>query len=213
MIDKHIFLSEARYRFSRVKNALGWPKFVLRSELMNPANKLMVNNKFTVLCEVCVHHGLSKRDCLIIKLISPLVFKVTAHICRYNVSGVQPTRVLSPPPVRAPTVESDQRMISDFDALFASRKHADVTFDIVHSDGTAGIKLPAHKAILAARSPVFAAMFEHKMKEHTERRVEISDIDVKVFEVMLHHIYTGVCPAEGSVPATELLMAANKVSC
>ena len=31
----------------------------------------------------------------------------------------------------------------------------------------------AHKAILAARSPVFAAMFEHEMEERKHNRVEV----------------------------------------
>ena len=52
----------------------------------------------------------------------------------------------------------------------------------------------AHKLILAARSPVFAAMFEHEMLEKAEGFVDIVDTDENVFKEMLTYIYTEEIP-------------------
>lgn len=74
-----------------------------------------------------------------------------------------------------------------------------------------GREFYAHKAILAARSPVFNAMFEHEMTESRKGRVEISDIDPDVFSEMLKFIYTGNTPQIQGM-AEDLLAAADKVS-
>lgn len=74
-----------------------------------------------------------------------------------------------------------------------------------------GREFYAHKAILAARSPVFSAMFEHEMTESRKGRVEISDIDPDVFNEMLKFIYTGDTPQIQGM-AEDLLAAADKVS-
>lgn len=74
-----------------------------------------------------------------------------------------------------------------------------------------GIEFFAHKAILAARSPVFAAMFEHEMEEKKQNRVEITDMDPEVLKEMLKFIYTGKAPTIEKLDA-DLLAAADKVS-
>ncbi|KAL5510518.1 hypothetical protein EMCRGX_G006078 [Ephydatia muelleri] len=67
----------------------------------------------------------------------------------------------------------------------------------------------AHKAVLAARSPVFSAMFEHEMEESRKNRVEISDLDQEVMQEMLAYIYTGKAPNLKKM-ADSLLSAADK---
>ncbi|XP_021483309.1 speckle-type POZ protein-like [Meriones unguiculatus] len=52
----------------------------------------------------------------------------------------------------------------------------------------------AHKAILAIRSPVFRAMFQHDMEERRKNRVEIKDLEPQVFKEMMGFIYTGKVP-------------------
>ncbi|KAL1791650.1 speckle-type POZ protein-like isoform X1, partial [Sigmodon hispidus] len=54
----------------------------------------------------------------------------------------------------------------------------------------AGQEFRAHKAILAAHSPVFKAMFEHDMKESRKNHVEIHDLEPQVFRAMMDFIYT-----------------------
>lgn len=54
-----------------------------------------------------------------------------------------------------------------------------------------GQEFHAHKAVLAARSPVFAAMFEHEMAEKNSSAVDISDCDPDVFKEFLYYLYNG----------------------
>ncbi|XP_052036889.1 TD and POZ domain-containing protein 1-like [Apodemus sylvaticus] len=69
----------------------------------------------------------------------------------------------------------------------------------------------AHKAILAARSPVFRAMFEHEMQERLTNVVKIPDLDPQVFKEMMDFIYTGKAPHLNSYPmATGVLTAADR---
>ena len=63
--------------------------------------------------------------------------------------------------------------------LLETGLHSDVTLEVE------GQELPAHKAILAARSPVFKAMFEHKMSEALEGKVVIDDISLPVMRDLL----------------------------
>ncbi|XP_053313053.1 speckle-type POZ protein-like [Spea bombifrons] len=73
----------------------------------------------------------------------------------------------------------------------------------------AGQEFKAHKAILAARSPVFGAMFEHEMVERIKNRVEIIDVEPDVFKEMMCFIYTGKAPNLDKM-ADDLLAAADK---
>ena len=72
-------------------------------------------------------------------------------------------------------------------------------------------EIRAHKAILAARSPVFAAMFEHDCKEKQDSSVEITDMSGEVLEALLRYIYTGQVQFLDQF-ALELMTAADKVS-
>ncbi|XP_023704919.1 protein roadkill, partial [Cryptotermes secundus] len=77
------------------------------------------------------------------------------------------------------------RLSDDLGFLFENQKFSDVTLSV------SGREFQAHKAILGARSPVFAAMFEHEMEERKHNRVEITDVDHEVLREMLRFIYTG----------------------
>ena len=65
----------------------------------------------------------------------------------------------------------DCRLSDDLGQLFECSQFADVTLTC------AAREFRCHKAILVARSPVLAAMFEHDMKESQHNRVEIDDMD------------------------------------
>ncbi|GFW49509.1 protein roadkill [Trichonephila clavipes] len=69
-------------------------------------------------------------------------------------------------------------------SVFGS-KLTDITFQINN------VKFPAHKVILAARSPVFARMFEHDMLETGEGIINISDIDEATLNLFLQYLYSG----------------------
>lgn len=72
-----------------------------------------------------------------------------------------------------------------------------------------GKEFPVHRAVLSARSPVFAKMFEHDCKEKINGIVDITDIAQDVCEQMLRYIYTDkVDELESMAPG--LLSAADK---
>jgi hypothetical protein len=91
--------------------------------------------------------------------------------------------------------------------LFLQQTNCDVQFNFTLTSE----KIGAHKSILSARSPVFAAMFHHDMQESKTGQIAIDEIERNVFYQLLHFIYSG----RTSVPLTEttaqqLLAAANK---
>ncbi|KAG2613573.1 hypothetical protein PVAP13_4KG360392 [Panicum virgatum] len=86
---------------------------------------------------------------------------------------------------------------------------ADVTLAV------SGESFKAHKAILASRSPVFAAAFFGRMKEKHLQVIEIKDMDAAVFGAMLRFIYTDSAPEldrpeDGAAVAQHLLVAADR---
>ena len=98
----------------------------------------------------------------------------------------------------------DCRLSDDMGQLFESQRFSDVTLSV------GGREFQAHKALLAARSPVFAAMFEHEMEERKHNRVDITDVDHEVLREMLRFIYTGKTNNLEKM-ADDLLAAADKV--
>lgn len=77
-------------------------------------------------------------------------------------------------------------LVADLTTIFESRKLFDVIFMVK------GQEIGAHKMILAARSPVFMAMFDNATTmEALESRVEITDFEMPEIEAMLKYMYTG----------------------
>ena len=69
--------------------------------------------------------------------------------------------------------------------VFENQKFSDVVLSVK------GTEFKVHKNILSARSPVFAAMFEHDLAENRNGKVDITDFDGDVIEEMLTFMYTG----------------------
>ncbi|XP_044731587.1 speckle-type POZ protein B-like [Chrysoperla carnea] len=96
------------------------------------------------------------------------------------------------------------RMSDDFGILFETKKFSDAILSVAD-----GREVQVHKYILAARSPVFAAMFEHEMKELKDNHVKIIDVDYEILHELLQFIYTGKVE-NLEIMADELLAAADK---
>ncbi len=105
----------------------------------------------------------------------------------------------------SPHIDCSGELISHLEQLFDGMKFTDVVFNI----GTR--QFPAHKSIMAARSEVFAAMFQHPTTENLTNQAIIEDMEPEVFQEMLRFIYTGrLNLATMKTMAVGLLIAADK---
>ncbi|XP_048225689.1 BTB/POZ domain-containing protein At1g55760 [Ricinus communis] len=82
--------------------------------------------------------------------------------------------------------------------------HTDIT--IYASDGSIG----AHRAVLAARSPVFRSMFAHDLKEKELSTINISDMSLEACQAFLNYIYGSIQHEEFLIHRLALLRAADK---
>ncbi|XP_055950860.1 uncharacterized protein LOC129984941 [Argiope bruennichi] len=126
----------------------------------------------------------------------------------YSISGnlTIPAGVASKENAKGVQFESLLDLSNDFERLLDSG--ATYFPDVNLNCGT--VSLPAHKSILSARSPVFAAMFTSQMKENRENKVSITDISPNVLKNMLIYIYTGKTGELSVQSAVDLLFAADK---
>ena len=72
------------------------------------------------------------------------------------------------------------------------------------------IEFRAHKCILAARSPVFKAMFNYRLKENLTSKLIIEDCKPEVVKALLKYIYTSYLPDDIRTIAIVLYIAAEK---
>lgn len=108
------------------------------------------------------------------------------------------------PQNRAVSVDVPECNLSDdFGHLLESPQLSDVILSVQ------GKEIRAHKVELAARCTVFAAMFQHEMKEEKEGRVEITFCDFEVLFQVMEYIYTGRATKLDQM-AAQVLVAANK---
>ena len=96
------------------------------------------------------------------------------------------------------------KLSDDLGSLFENSQFADVQLYC------GGREFQCHKAILAARSQVFQAMFSHDMEEKKNCRVEVKDVEPDVMAELLRFIYTGKTAANLESMAADLLAAADK---
>lgn len=106
----------------------------------------------------------------------------------------------------SPQFHESNDLIQDISTFFADNETLqDVSIFVEDS------KFGAHKAILAARSKVFEAMFSHEMSEKLNSSFEIKDLRPKTVETMLRFIYTDkVDNMDLKESAPELFAAAEK---
>uniref|UniRef100_A0A1I7X095 BTB domain-containing protein n=1 Tax=Heterorhabditis bacteriophora TaxID=37862 RepID=A0A1I7X095_HETBA len=103
------------------------------------------------------------------------------------------------------TSNCEQQLVEDYQRLFRDDLLTDFTIRVC------GREIKAHRAILAARSPVFQAMLMHEDTNETKSGVlEICDLDYDVVYEMVYYIYCGRCQREISDIASDLLIAADK---
>ncbi|KAL5196668.1 hypothetical protein ABZP36_000180 [Zizania latifolia] len=72
--------------------------------------------------------------------------------------------------------------------LLTNGKKTDITFEV---DGEL---FPAHKVVLAARSPVFRAQLFGPMKDKNMKCITVEDMEAPVFKALLHFMYWDELP-------------------
>ena len=70
------------------------------------------------------------------------------------------------------------------------------------------LEIPVHRLLLAAKSPVFSAMFSEKFQEAKTGHAVIEDLEPKALQVLVKYCHTEQIDEEDLT--TDLLVAANK---
>ncbi|PAV67061.1 hypothetical protein WR25_18398 isoform B [Diploscapter pachys] len=94
----------------------------------------------------------------------------------------------------------------DMSVLFEKGTYSDVTLT-TNTNPKQSFKV--HKAILASRSDVFAAMFGNPLREAQSNEVVLHDMETEVLREMLYYIYTGHVPNLDAM-APSLIAAADE---
>lgn len=95
-------------------------------------------------------------------------------------------------PLLAHTVEVQMpppNLSDNLGNLLNTGEEADVTFEVK------GEVFPAHKIVLAMRSPVFKAELYGPMGDKTSQKITVEDMQPAVFKALLHFIYTDSLPS------------------
>lgn len=98
----------------------------------------------------------------------------------------------------------NDNFVADCKKMFESKRLSD--FEVKSKDGDV---IKAHKAILAARSPVFLAMLEVDMDEAKKGFVNVSDFGTKALTELLRYIYCNEIEDIDEI-ARELIFTAEK---
>ncbi|XP_028822051.1 speckle-type POZ protein-like B, partial [Denticeps clupeoides] len=107
------------------------------------------------------------------------------------------------PDASTPQVKKQEpNMAEELRELWDTSLHSDCILSV------AGQEFKAHKAILAARCPVFHSMFMNNTKENQTGRVDIKDMEADILEEMITYIYTGTSPNVHQM-ASKLIAAAD----
>ncbi|KAJ8762912.1 hypothetical protein K2173_023041 [Erythroxylum novogranatense] len=87
----------------------------------------------------------------------------------------------------------------------------DVVLLAASDDGPIGspVPVPAHKAVLVNRSPVFKAMLENEMEESRSGTIKISDVSYDALRTFVNYLYTAEACLDEQM-ACDLLVLAEK---
>ena len=97
--------------------------------------------------------------------------------------------------------QTDDLLNTQLWSAVLQRRSTDVELVIGGGGATADRVFPAHRSILAARSPFFRAKFEENQSDQT---LHIGDADSVIFEQLLRFIYTGERPETLGKPLAAL---------
>lgn len=100
--------------------------------------------------------------------------------------------------------DSNATALSSLARMLTESIHTDIIINA--SEGS----IRAHRAVLAARSPVFRTMFSHDLKEKKFSSIDISDMSLESCQAFLNYIYGNIQNQEFLTHRLALLRAADK---
>lgn len=92
----------------------------------------------------------------------------------------------------------------NFESLFCNKDSCDTTLNVQDKE------YKAHRAVLIARSSVFAAMFQHETTEKLKGIINIPDCDPESFDEFLKFLYTGKLEEPSCRSALDLYEISDK---
>mgnify|MGYP001302438006 FL=1 len=103
-------------------------------------------------------------------------------------------------------IHCQKQIGEDLGKVFSDKQFSDIKIQCE------GQSFDCHMDIMAARSPVFMAMFQSNMKEKQKNTVNIEDCRAGVVDKMLNFIYTGNVSSPDAISEiiSELFKAADK---
>lgn len=162
--------------------------------------KLLVNNvkqkEFSSTEVFEKENGFGHRNVILISDLLKMTLDVVIIRCLLNYDGRKK--------VETSIYQIHQTVCDNLGGLYLNEKWSDVE---LHVEGK---KLHAHKMILAARSSVFSAMFDHDMAENLTNEVNIEDIDLESFKCVLRFMYCGEIDVISTENALTIYAAADK---
>ncbi|KAJ4788976.1 BTB/POZ/MATH-domain protein [Rhynchospora pubera] len=100
--------------------------------------------------------------------------------------------------------QNSNSLVKQISNLFLSQDTSDITFEV---DGET---FPAHRAVLAARSPVFKAELFGQMVEANTDCIKLEGMMSEIFKELLCYIYTDTTQDSGTKFNQHLLVAADR---
>ncbi|RZR81348.1 hypothetical protein BHM03_00007540 [Ensete ventricosum] len=133
----------------------------------------------------------------------PYMVLITGNFCFVEQQqGGEPSSIWSSHHIEKHSMNT---ALASFAQMLAEGIHTDITINAA-ADGSIG----AHRAVLAARSPVFRSMFSHDLREKELSTVDISDMSFEACQAFLNYIYGDFQPEEFLRHRVALLGAADK---
>ena len=88
--------------------------------------------------------------------------------------------------LRAVNVDQASHVSNGITDLWESKKHTDVTFLVQ------GVRVTAHRLILASQSEYFDRLLFGEMREACEDEIQLSDVEnVEAFQLLMQYAYSG----------------------
>jgi hypothetical protein len=204
----HHYVSDSVKQFqnysSSCVNYWGDPKFISKANLTQPSNGICVDDKIIIRVELTIYGVLEqyirtpmsqqhvgsppKRRTILDDLCFLLGDHSLADVT--ILSPAAPTEAVAQLPPIQETEEDDPAMTLSFDDGDAVQGGSETVID-THDEGEPPLlRIPAHRFLLALRSPVFKAMFQAEMSEATSSEILIRDFDAGVMQEFVRFMYT-----------------------